>query len=200
MTTHSSGLDNPMDRGAWWTAVYGVTQSQTRLKRLSSSSTSNVKFFQIWPFTDTYMAFRVSLMAQSVRNLPAKQETWVWSFGQEGSLEKEMTAFSSVLAWRVPRTEELAGYSLWHHKELEMNEATEKTYLWPSTSKISHHSSPGLSKLTVSWFSYFYSSFPIFHPLPRNYIFFLKHLSDLVTFLLKLFKCLQLHLWCKVLP
>ena len=33
-----SGLENPWDRGAWWGAVYGVTQSRTRLKRLSSSS------------------------------------------------------------------------------------------------------------------------------------------------------------------
>ena len=33
-----SCLENPMDRGAWWAAVYGVAQSQTRLKRLSSSS------------------------------------------------------------------------------------------------------------------------------------------------------------------
>ena len=31
-------MENPMDGGAWWAAVYGVTQSQTRLKRLSSSS------------------------------------------------------------------------------------------------------------------------------------------------------------------
>ena len=35
-----SCLENPMDRGAWWAAVYGVTQSRTRLKRLSSSSSS----------------------------------------------------------------------------------------------------------------------------------------------------------------
>ena len=33
-----SSLENPRDRGAWWAAVYGVTQSRTRLKRLSSSS------------------------------------------------------------------------------------------------------------------------------------------------------------------
>ena len=33
-----SCLENPMDRGAWWAAVHGVAQSQTRLKRLSSSS------------------------------------------------------------------------------------------------------------------------------------------------------------------
>ena len=36
-----SCLENPRDGGAWWAAVYGVTQSQTRLKRLSSSSNSS---------------------------------------------------------------------------------------------------------------------------------------------------------------
>ena len=36
-----SCLENPRDRGAWWAAVYGVTQSRTRLKRLSSSSSSS---------------------------------------------------------------------------------------------------------------------------------------------------------------
>ena len=38
-----SCLENPRDRGAWWAAVYGVTQSWTRLKRLSSSSSSRIK-------------------------------------------------------------------------------------------------------------------------------------------------------------
>ena len=37
-----SCLENPRDRGAWWAAVYGVAQSQTRLKRLSSSSNSSI--------------------------------------------------------------------------------------------------------------------------------------------------------------
>ena len=37
-----SGLENPRDGGAWWAAVYGVAQSQTRLKWLSSSSSSNM--------------------------------------------------------------------------------------------------------------------------------------------------------------
>ena len=40
-----SSLENPRDGGAWWAAVYGVAQSQTRLKRLSSSSSSNMTFF-----------------------------------------------------------------------------------------------------------------------------------------------------------
>ena len=38
-----SCLENPRDRGAWWAAVYGVAQSQTRLKRLSSSSSSRMQ-------------------------------------------------------------------------------------------------------------------------------------------------------------
>ena len=40
-----SCLENPRDRGAWWAAIYGVTQSQTQLKRLSSSSSKLVKLF-----------------------------------------------------------------------------------------------------------------------------------------------------------
>ena len=45
-------------------------------------------------------------MAQTVKNLPAIQETRVRSLGQEDQVEKGMAAHSSVLAWRIPRTEE----------------------------------------------------------------------------------------------
>ena len=44
-----SCLENPKDRGAWWTAAYGVAQSRTRLKRLSSSSSNNHKSPQFLP-------------------------------------------------------------------------------------------------------------------------------------------------------
>ena len=47
-----------------------------------------------------------SLIAQSVRNLPAMQETWIRFLGQEDSLEKEMAIHSSILAWKIPWTEE----------------------------------------------------------------------------------------------
>ena len=47
-----------------------------------------------------------SLVAQMVRNVPAMQETWVQSLGQEDPLEKEMATQSSILAWRIPWTEE----------------------------------------------------------------------------------------------
>ena len=45
-------------------------------------------------------------MTQMVKNLPAIQETQVWSLGQEGPLEKGMATHSSILTWRIPRTEE----------------------------------------------------------------------------------------------
>jgi len=43
--------------------------------------------------------------AQSVKNLPAMQETQVWSLGQKDPLEKEMATHSSILAWEIPWTE-----------------------------------------------------------------------------------------------
>ena len=47
-----------------------------------------------------------SVVAQMVKSLPAMQETWVRSLGQEDPLEKEMTTHSSIVAWRIPWTEE----------------------------------------------------------------------------------------------
>ena len=46
-----------------------------------------------------------SLIAQLVKKLPGMQETQIQSLGQEDPLEKEMTPHSSILAWRIPRTE-----------------------------------------------------------------------------------------------
>ena len=45
----------------------------------------------------------------AVKNLPATQETWVPSLGQEDPLEKEMATHSSTLAWKIPWTEEHGG-------------------------------------------------------------------------------------------
>ena len=47
-----------------------------------------------------------SCVAQSVKNLPVVLETWVQFLGWEDPLEKEMTTHSSILAWKIPRTEE----------------------------------------------------------------------------------------------
>ena len=69
-----SCLENPGDGRAWWAAVYGVAQSLTRLKRLSSSSSRN--------------GGRSFLIAQLVKNPPTMQETLVQFLGWEDLLEK----------------------------------------------------------------------------------------------------------------
>ena len=48
-------------------------------------------------------------MAQMVKNLPAMQETWIQSLGWEDLLEKGTATHSSILAWRIPWTEESGG-------------------------------------------------------------------------------------------
>ena len=63
-----------------------------------------------------------SLVAQTVKNCPAMRETWVQLLGWEDPLEEGMATHSSVLAWRIPWTEEPAGYSPWRCKELDMTE------------------------------------------------------------------------------
>ena len=83
-----------MNSGAWWATVHGVAKRQTRLKRLSSSSSVYV------------YSTSASQVAQRLKHLPAMQETWVQSLGQENPLEKEMATHSSTLAWRIPWREE----------------------------------------------------------------------------------------------
>ena len=53
-----------------------------------------------------YVCVYAPLVAQRVKNLPAIQKTRVQSLGQEDPLEKRMATHSSILAWRVPWTEE----------------------------------------------------------------------------------------------
>ena len=83
-------LEKPRDRGAW-RAIVCVSQSQTTEQLTLSLS--------LW----------ASLVAQLVKNPPAMRETWAWSLGGEDPLEKGPTTHSSILAWRIPWTEEPGG-------------------------------------------------------------------------------------------
>ena len=85
-----SCLEDPRDGGAWWAAVYGVTQSWTLLKRLSSSRGSKDK-------ESAYNAGDCGLMP-----------------GLGRSPEEEMATHSSILAWGIPWTEELGGLHTVH--------------------------------------------------------------------------------------
>ena len=52
------------------------------------------------------MILPISLVAQTVKRLPAVWETWVLSLGWEDLLDKEMATYSSTLAWKIPWMEE----------------------------------------------------------------------------------------------
>ena len=78
-----------------------------------------------------------SLVAQTVRNLPAMQVTWVQFPGQEDPLEKGMATHSSILAWRIPWTEKPGGlHSMGSQRvrhDYAANTTTQffcKVYLW----------------------------------------------------------------------
>ena len=62
-----------------------------------------------------------SLVFQSVKHLSAMQETQVQSLGREDLLEKGTATHSSILAWRIPWTEEPAGYSPWDHNAFTLS-------------------------------------------------------------------------------
>ena len=61
-------------------------------------------------------------MVQRLKRLPAVWETWVQSLGREDPLEKEMAIHSSILAWRIPWTEEFGGLQSTGRKESDMTE------------------------------------------------------------------------------
>ena len=64
----------------------------------------------------------ISLVAQKIKHLPAMQETRVQSLDWEDPLEKEMAIHFSILAWRIPWTEELGGLQSTGRKESDTTE------------------------------------------------------------------------------
>ena len=69
-----------------------------------------------------YPEDKTSLVAQVVKNLPAKQEIWVQSLGQEDPLKKEMATHSRILAGKSHGQRNLVGYSAWGRKESDTTE------------------------------------------------------------------------------
>ena len=67
----------------------------------------------------TKLNSRVSLVAQSVNNLPAMQETGVRFLGWDDPLEKEMATHSSIPSWKIPWTEEPDGLQSMGSQELQ---------------------------------------------------------------------------------
>ena len=124
-------LKNPRDRGGWWAAVMSAkswawlsvwvyTEVCTIIWNFWASAFSGkevarccVDDSESITYIKRLVWYLASLVAQSVKNLPAIQETWVQFLGQEDPLEKEMATHSSILTWRIPWTEELGRIYLW---------------------------------------------------------------------------------------
>ena len=122
-----------MDGGAWSAAVHGISGSRTWL----SDFTFTFHFHELEREMATHssvLAWRIpgteepgglpslgwhrvghdwsdlaAAVSQTVNNLPARQETWIWSLGWEDTLEKGMATDSSILTWRIPWREESGG-------------------------------------------------------------------------------------------
>ena len=80
----------------WWTGRPGVLRFMG-LQRVGHDWATELSWWG------------ASLVAKMVKNLPATQKTWVWSLDRKDPLEKDMAIHSSVLAWRIPWTEEPGG-------------------------------------------------------------------------------------------
>ena len=134
-----SGLENCMDRGAWQATVHGVTKSRTWLSNFHSFTLEQMQqpghvskswqLSQIGRDLPSYLNFPV---AQTVKNLPVIQETWVRPLGHK-DLEKDITSHSSIPAWRILWTEEPGGLQFMWSQRVGHNWVTDPTtalYLW----------------------------------------------------------------------
>ena len=83
------------------------------------------------PCLSPTLHFWASLVAQMVKNLPAMQESQVQYLGQEDALEKGMATHSSILAWRIPWTEELSGLHTVHRAAKESDTTEQLTLSLP---------------------------------------------------------------------
>ena len=71
--------------------------------------------FEEWE-NNLLLVGETEMVAQSVKNPPAMQETWVPSLGRDDPLEKEMATHLTFLAWEIPGIEGSGGYSPWSCK------------------------------------------------------------------------------------
>ena len=78
-----SCLENPRDRGAWWTAIYGVVQSWTQLKRLSSSSSPGKAIMNVLDDIRDWVVTKIRLFPLNTRFVPLskdRQQSWSHTF------------------------------------------------------------------------------------------------------------------------
>ena len=90
----------------------------------------------LFPYS-IFSQISASLEAQTVKCMPAMQETGVWSQGWEDPLEKEMATHSSILAWRIPRTKEPGELQSMGSRRVRHDWATSLSFSFLKSSKNS---------------------------------------------------------------
>ena len=94
------------DREPPLTVIMATGEPSSRSSLMIFGRNDSTSFLLVFKILFIYCCSRASLIAQSVQSLPAVQETRVRFLGGEGPVEKEMATHVSILAWRVPWTEE----------------------------------------------------------------------------------------------
>ena len=103
-TLNAEGLDSISGQG---------TRSHTLQRKIQNSETETQR----------------SLVAQTVKNPPAMQETWLRFLGQEDAMKKQKATHSSIFAWRIPWTEELGRLQFLWSQRIGHDLATKQQYV-----------------------------------------------------------------------
>ena len=140
----NSYLENPMDRGTWQATVPGVTKSWTWLTRRTEKDfplyiSFPLPYLQMWILQECAFSLLQKCMtsrkevhkikrgfsgAQMAKNPPSTLETRIPSVSGDDILEKGMVTHSSILAWRIPWTEEPAELQSMGSQRVGHNRAT----------------------------------------------------------------------------
>ena len=130
-----SCLKNPMDRGAWWATVHGVAKSQTRLKQLSSSSSSICSLFHVKSKsrlqTLPYDSSQLVLVTFPMLGSPPGPSGYPPGQGRsrsQGDREQTGTPLPGaavLLGWCTAETQQKLRTQFTHHTRLDLNHSSE---------------------------------------------------------------------------
>ena len=150
-----------MGRGAWQATVNGIAKSQTWLSNWACNMWFCVNLNVHVP--SRLLILRAFPVAQTVKNLPAMQETWVWLLSQKDPLEKEIATHSSILTWGILGTEESEGLQSTGSRRVKhdwaINTFTFFFALWFSLTFIFRRSEAVMGSLKLYPFKFLYSDF-----------------------------------------
>ena len=108
-----------------WCFLMSVSQTMSICGQIAENGMWGLERKHLYIFVSLFWP---SLVAQSVKNLPAKQETRVWSLVRDEPLEKGLVAYSSIFVWRILWTEEPGGLQSKRPQRVGHNWITKRTH------------------------------------------------------------------------